>query len=206
MIADTWLLIGLRQQMFWNSLRKGSLARKLLTAFGVLWLIGGVGGFAALLGFGAGRLLRRFPDLGLEALLPGIDLASWLAAAQLPDSAFAEVVVRQPSYLTGLAEVLLATPVETWREWLGWHILHGGAVFLSSDFVHENFAFYGTTLTGAPQLRERWKRGVGLVEGNLGEALGELYVAEHFPPAAKARPSSPAPTRSAPTPNSSRSF
>ena len=135
----------------------------------------------------ANATYNKVDRAGLEALLPGIDLAGWLEAAQLPDSAFAEVVVRQPSYLTGLAEVLLATPVETWREWLGWRILHGGAVFLSSDFVDENFAFYGTTLTGAPQLRERWKRGVGLVEGNLGEALGELYVAEHFPPAAKAR-------------------
>jgi len=124
---------------------------------------------------------------GLEALLPGIDLAAWLGAAELPETAFANVVVRQPSYLTGMAGVLLDTPVETWREWLGWRVLHQAAAFLSADFVEANFAFYGTTLTGAPQLRERWKRGVGLVEGSLGEALGELYVAEHFPPAAKAR-------------------
>ena len=135
----------------------------------------------------ANATYNKLDRAGLEALLPGIDLASWLAAARLPDSAFAQVVVRQPSYLTGMAEVLLATPVETWREWLGWRVLHGSAAFLSADFVAENFAFYGTTLTGAPQLRERWKRGVGLVEGSLGEALGELYVAEHFPPAAKAR-------------------
>jgi putative endopeptidase len=135
----------------------------------------------------ANATYNKLDRAGLEALLPGIDLASWLAAAQLPDPAFAQVVVRQPSYLTGMAEVLLATPVETWREWLAWRVLHGSASLLSADFVAENFAFYGTTLTGAPQLRERWKRGVGLVEGNLGEALGELYVAEHFPPAAKAR-------------------
>ncbi|WP_432548095.1 M13 family metallopeptidase [Kineococcus sp. SYSU DK004] len=124
---------------------------------------------------------------GFDALLPGVDTAAWLAAARLPESAFAEVVVRQPSYLQGLAGVLASTPVATWRDWLGWRVLHHAAPLLSSPFVEENFAFYGTTLTGAPQLRERWKRGVGLVESNLGEALGELYVAEHFPPAAKAR-------------------
>ncbi|NIZ92417.1 M13 family metallopeptidase [Kineococcus rubinsiae] len=124
---------------------------------------------------------------GLQDLLPGVDLAAWLDEARLPASAFAEVVVRQPSYLQGAAAVLTGTDVGTWREWLAWRVLHQAAPFLPAAFVDANFAFYGTTLTGAPQLRERWKRGVGLVEGNLGEALGELYVERHFPPAAKAR-------------------
>ncbi|MEZ0493212.1 M13 family metallopeptidase [Kineococcus sp. TBRC 1896] len=135
----------------------------------------------------ANATYNKVDRAGLDELLPGLDLAAWLEAAELPASAFARVVVRQPSYLTAMAGVLLATPVETWRDWLGWRVLHQAAAFLPQAFVEENFAFYGTTLTGAPQLRERWKRGVGLVEGSLGEALGELYVAEHFPPAAKAR-------------------
>ncbi|NAZ76926.1 peptidase M13 [Kineococcus sp. T13] len=135
----------------------------------------------------ANATYNKLDRAGLEALLPGVDLAAWTAAAQLPESAFAEVVVRQPSYLEGAARVLAATPVGTWRDWLGWRVLHQAAPYLPDAFVRENFAFYGTTLTGAPQLRERWKRGVGLVEGALGEALGELFVAEHFPPAAKAR-------------------
>jgi putative endopeptidase len=58
---------------------------------------------------------------------------------------------------------------------------------LNSALVNQNFSFYGTTLSGTPKLRERWKRGVGLVEGALGEAVGEVYVSRHFPPAAKAR-------------------
>ena len=124
---------------------------------------------------------------GLQELLPGVDLSAWLAAADLPEAAFAEVVVRQPSYLKGVAGVLAEAEVGTWREWLSWRVLHQAAPYLPAAFVDANFAFYGTTLTGAPQLRERWKRGVGLVEGNLGEALGELYVQRHFPPAAKAR-------------------
>jgi putative endopeptidase len=65
--------------------------------------------------------------------------------------------------------------------------VHGAAPFLGAALVGENFAFYGTTLTGTPQLRERWKRGVSLVEGALGEAVGKVFVARHFPPAAKAR-------------------
>ena len=77
--------------------------------------------------------------------------------------------------------------VEKWRSWLTWHLLSSAAPYLSSPFVQENFAFYGTTLTGIPVLKERWKRGVALVEGALGEAVGQFYVQRHFPPAAKER-------------------
>jgi putative endopeptidase len=70
---------------------------------------------------------------------------------------------------------------------LQWHLLSGSAPFLSRALVEENFAFFGTTLSGTPENRERWKRGVSIVEGVLGEAIGEIYVAKHFPPAAKER-------------------
>ena len=66
-------------------------------------------------------------------------------------------------------------------------MLHDAAPLLSKPFVDENFDFYGKTLTGAPEIRPRWKRGVAVVEGALGEAVGKLYVAKHFPPEAKAR-------------------
>ncbi|WP_432496927.1 M13 family metallopeptidase [Kineococcus gypseus] len=135
----------------------------------------------------ANATYNKVDRAGLAALLPGLDLSAWSGAAGLPETALDEVVVRQPDYLTGMAGVLTGTPVSTWREWLGWRVLHQAAPYLSAEVVDANFAFYGTTLTGVPQLRERWKRGVGLVEGALGEALGQLYVAEHFPPAAKAR-------------------
>ena len=78
-------------------------------------------------------------------------------------------------------------PLADWKTWLKWHVLHDAAPFLSKPFVDENFAFFGKTLTGAPEIRPRWKRGVALVEQALGEALGKLYVAKHFPPEAKAR-------------------
>lgn len=72
------------------------------------------------------------------------------------------------------------------RAWASWHVVHSRATLLSSDFVNENFSFYSHRLNGVDELRARWKRGVSLIEGTLGEALGELYVARHFPPEHKA--------------------
>ncbi len=69
--------------------------------------------------------------------------------------------------------------------WLQWQVINSTAPYLSEDFVNTRFDFYGKTLTGQPEMRARWKRGVQLVEGALGEAVGEIYVAKHFPPAAK---------------------
>jgi len=124
---------------------------------------------------------------GLDELTPGLHWARWLAGAGVPDSAFEHVVVREPDFFTAAAAALQEVELDRWKEWLSWRIVHSAAPLLSRVFVDENFAFYGKTLTGAPELRERWKRGVAAVESALGEALGKLYVAEHFPPTAKAR-------------------
>ena len=118
---------------------------------------------------------------------PGIDWAGWVTALGAPAGAFDEIVVRQPSFVESLPAAYAEHSLAEWQSWLRWHLVHAMAPYLASAFVEENFAFYGRTLSGMPQLRERWKRGVGLVEGALGEALGEAYVAQHFPPAAKAR-------------------
>jgi len=122
----------------------------------------------------------------LADLAPHVDWNGYAAALGSAD-ALAEVVVRQPDYLRALSDALAEVPIETWQDWLAWQILHARAPYLPQEFVTENFEFYGRTLAGTPQLRERWKRGVELVDRTLGEALGELYVARHFPPAAKAR-------------------
>jgi putative endopeptidase len=118
--------------------------------------------------------------------LTGVDLAPWRdAVAPGRGEAFAEVVVYQPSFLEGLGTLLVADRLDDWKAWLRFKIVHGAAPFLSDDFVDENFAFYGTQLTGVPVNRERWKRGVSIVEAALGEAVGHVYVDRHFPPAAK---------------------
>lgn len=113
------------------------------------------------------------------------DLEVWEQALGAPEGALDEVVLRQPSFSSGLAELLTDDRLESWRDWLTWQVVDGAAPYLSGDFVEANFDFYGRTLTGTPQMRARWKRGVSLVEGAMGEAVGRIYVEEHFPPAAK---------------------
>ena len=122
-----------------------------------------------------------------DALSQGPDLRGWLAALDPPAGAFDEIVLRQPSFSTGLASLLTDEQVPAWRDWLCWQVIHGAAGYLSEAFVQEDFDFYGRTLTGTPQLRERWKRGVSLVEGAMGEAVGRAYVGRHFPPGARER-------------------
>jgi putative endopeptidase len=97
-----------------------------------------------------------------------------------------ETCVRQPSYLSHLSTALEEIPIEDWRTWLTARVVRACAPYLSSEFVETNFDFYARTLAGTPQLRDRWKRGVALVEGSIGEAVGRIYVDRHFPPASKA--------------------
>ena len=118
-------------------------------------------------------------------LVGAVDLDVWLSAIGVPEHSFDEVVVRQPSFLSGLESVLRADNLDAWRDWLAWQVIRSNAAYLSQDFVDANFDFYGRTLTGTPELRARWKRGVSLVEGALGEAVGRIYVERHFPDAAK---------------------
>ncbi|MGH6949480.1 MAG: M13 family metallopeptidase, partial [Vitreimonas sp.] len=98
-----------------------------------------------------------------------------------------QVVISELSAMGPLAELFLATPVSTWREYLTYHYLSNVGAVLPAAFDEENFAFYNRTLNGQPQQRERWKRAVAACNGVLGEAVGQLYVARHFPPEAKAQ-------------------
>ena len=120
-------------------------------------------------------------------LLGPFDLDVWTQRAGIAAPVMAEVVVAQPSYLEGLASLLVEERLPQWRDWLRWHVLHAAAPYLSEAFVAENFAFYGRTLSGTDELRPRWKRGVGFVESAMGEAVGRIYVATEYPPTAKAR-------------------
>jgi putative endopeptidase len=103
-----------------------------------------------------------------------------------PETAFAEVVAAQPEALAGLAELLADEELEAWRAWLVWAIVRGSAALLSQEISRANFDFYGTALTGAPEQRDRWRRGVSFVEGAMGEAVGRLYVERHFDESSKA--------------------
>ncbi|QLD11569.1 M13 family metallopeptidase [Microbacterium oleivorans] len=116
----------------------------------------------------------------------GVDLDPWLEAlAPGHLSGFAEINVNQPSFLSGLGSLLVQDRLDDWKAWLRLQVVRASAPFLPAAFVAENFAFYGTQLTGVPVNRERWKRGVSIVQAALGEAVGRIYVERHFPPQAK---------------------
>ena len=123
----------------------------------------------------------------ITALMPAFDFDLYLSAGEIPSIVLNSVIVRQPSFFEGLSELLSAFDRDSWSAWLKWNIISGSAPYLSSDLVNQNFEFYGKTLSGTPELRERWKRGVAIVEGSLGEAVGKVYVEQHFPVEAKVR-------------------
>ncbi|WP_144754154.1 M13 family metallopeptidase [Curtobacterium pusillum] len=132
------------------------------------------------------KTYNKLPWAEVAALAEGIDLQLWWEAIDAPAGAFSTVVVREPSFVTGLAELLRTEPLDVWKDWLRWQVIRASAAYLTSAFSATNFSFYGTALTGAPKQCERWKRGVSLVEGAMGEAVGRIYVQEHFDETSKA--------------------
>jgi putative endopeptidase len=96
-----------------------------------------------------------------------------------------EVVVGQPQFLKAADKMLSTTPISSWKTYLRWHVISDAAPYLSSAFVLENFEFFGKTLSGATELKPRWKRAMSAVNGYLGEPLGNLFVKEHFPESSK---------------------
>ncbi|MGC3956367.1 MAG: M13-type metalloendopeptidase [Propionicimonas sp.] len=97
------------------------------------------------------------------------------------------VIVMQPSFFAGLASLLDSSRLEEWRLWAKWAAVSRLSPYLPEALAQARFDFYGTVLQGTPVMRERWKRGVDLVERFLGEAVGKLYVEQHFSPVAKQR-------------------
>ncbi len=127
--------------------------------------------------------LRSLEELKQSA--PSFAWDAWASGLGAGEHTLAEVNVRQPSYFEHLSTVIDEVDLEDWKAWAAIRVIRAAASYLSSDFVAESFAFYGHTLNGTPELRARWKRGVSFVEGAIGEAVGEQYVARHFPPRAK---------------------
>ena len=127
--------------------------------------------------------LRDFETL--KSMNKNLDWEAYLKGASLKPDLMAESVVMMPSFIEGMADVLIEDNLESLKNWLTWVTIRSYAPYLSSGFVNERFAFYGTKLTGQPVNRPRWKRAVSLVEGSLGEAVGQIYVQKHFPPASK---------------------
>jgi putative endopeptidase len=120
-----------------------------------------------------------------QALIPNFSIDNFLTPLQLNN--LEKVNVGQVDYLVGLNNILYNTNLETIKTYLAWNIINGALSFLSDEFVNANFDFYGKTLSGKEEIQPRWKRVVSVVDGSLGEAVGQMYVEKYFPAEAKER-------------------
>lgn len=116
----------------------------------------------------------------------GVPLQRFIAELGVP-AGVADVIVGQPKFFEGLSIALKNTALDDQKAYLRWQLLRASAAYLSEAFENENFRFYSTVLNGTPQQEPRWQRATKVVDGAIGEALGQLYVAKHYPPEAKAR-------------------
>ncbi len=118
-----------------------------------------------------------------DAELSNFDMAGYLNTIGL--QGVEEVVVGQPEFYTGLNEALETIPLEDWKNYLRWNVISEHASFLNHEIVKEDFHFYSTILRGVPEMEPRWKRVMLTVNGMMGEAVGQVYVKQFFPPEAK---------------------
>lgn len=122
---------------------------------------------------------------GLQKMVPAIDWNIFLASSGLGD--VQNFVVKETTALRDGAKLLDSQPIDAWKKYLAFHIASDNASYLPKAFDEANFAFYRQALNGQKTQRDRWKRGIGLLDGMIGEGVGELYVARFFPPENKAK-------------------
>ncbi|WP_420099366.1 M13 family metallopeptidase [Corynebacterium sp.] len=121
-----------------------------------------------------------------DDLPSGFPFAAWLDGVGITPAVAPQVIVSQPSYLDHVASMVPGAEsgrdLDEWKLWAYWRVLTGRAGKLPRAFSEANFDFYGRTLSGSTEQRDRWKRAVMMVEGAVGEEVGQEFVAEHFPP------------------------
>ena len=120
-----------------------------------------------------------------QKLAPDFDFKSYFKA-EIKVGPFDSLNVATPNFFKALNELVASQPVEAWKSYLRWHTIHGAANNLPKAFFDENFAFFGKTLAGQKEPTPRWKQCTTMTDSALGEAVGQDWVKENFPPAAKA--------------------
>ena len=131
------------------------------------------------------KIYHKMSDKELVGLNSMFDWSAYFDGIKAPK--FDSLNVVEPEFIKGMQFVLEAHSLDEWKIYLRWHLVHDSVTMLPSSFVNENFEFFGKTLQGTKQLRPRWKRCVGYANGNLGEAVGQIYVQQNFPADSKAR-------------------
>ena len=130
------------------------------------------------------KVYHKMTTAQLQELSPVFTWKEYFTSLNGPT--FDSLDVSVPDFVKGMNQLVATASLDDIKTYLRWHAVHSAAPMLPKAFVDENFAFYGKVLTGAKQLRPRWKRCVQYTDGDLGEALGQAYVAEVFPPESKA--------------------
>ena len=128
---------------------------------------------------------HKMPLADAAKSAPGFDLNKYFLSTGVSDPG--EINVRQPEFFAHLAQLADSAPLDEWKTYLRWHLLHSTAPYLSAPFVNEDFHFFGQIMTGATENEPRWKRVLHETNASLGEALGQLYVEKTFTPEAKTR-------------------
>ncbi|MCZ6763286.1 MAG: hypothetical protein O7C03_09865 [Gammaproteobacteria bacterium] len=131
------------------------------------------------------KLYNPYDVSGANELTPGFDWNVFLTAAGLDPTR--DFIVRQPSFFTALGTMIAQTPVDDWKTYFRFKLIDSAAPLLSAVFVEASFDMHRRAVQGIEQNQPRWKRAVQATDGNVGELAGKMYVAKHFPPAAKVR-------------------
>jgi putative endopeptidase len=128
---------------------------------------------------------NKMSQADLQKLTPDWNWADYFVAINLAEPG--DINVGQPEFFKAANAALTSTSIDDWKTYLRWHLINSAAEDLSDDFVNEDFTFKEGVLRGTKEIKQRWKRVVGSTDEALGDALGKLYVADYFPPEAKAR-------------------
>ncbi len=128
---------------------------------------------------------NKFAVSKLTELTDAFDWSAYLAAQGVPSQK--DIIINQPDFISGFGEVFASTSLADWKTYLTFHSLSNFSSYLTTDIDNENFDFYSKQLSGRKEQRPKWKRGVSVVNSNLGEVIGKVYVSRHFTPQAKSR-------------------
>jgi len=130
---------------------------------------------------------NKMPTADLVAKIPAFPFMAYLAERGIGGPGAAEIDCGQPAYFDGLQTQLASRPLGDWKTYLRFKVLRAAAPYLAAPFEEESFRFNSTVLRGTPAMEPRWQRSSRVVDGGIGEALGQLYVAQYYPPEAQAR-------------------